>query len=237
MFTRPAWSVIEVRVPTREQEDLRDLSPLRATAAKNPAHARHHVNAILLRHGIRYPEETKWAWLHRQHFDFPVLQFTFETDVEQAELLAEQIKRIDQRVAQVAKTFEYTPVIEALMLPAWHPGHHRVRTRRGDRDPTRFSGASIGSYSAWYPANSPPAYPCTRDRSPRQLDLVAPAARIQTLEGNQRLHRKWEAFDARKKRSVTANTAIARERAGWCWCLAAPLQHSEHGQRQRMNAV
>ncbi|WP_427017058.1 IS110 family transposase [Pseudarthrobacter sp. P1] len=47
-------SVTEVRVPTREQEDLRDLSRLRATAAKDLAHARQHVNAILLRHGIRY---------------------------------------------------------------------------------------------------------------------------------------------------------------------------------------
>ena len=27
-------------------------------------------------------------------------------------------------------------------------------------------------------------------------------------------------FDARKKRPVIANTAIARELAGWCWSLA-----------------
>lgn len=45
--------VTEVRVPTREQEDLRDLSRLRARAAKDLAHARQHVNAVLLRHGIR----------------------------------------------------------------------------------------------------------------------------------------------------------------------------------------
>ena len=43
--------VTGIRVPTWEQEDLRDLSRLRATAAKNPAHARQQVNAILLRHG------------------------------------------------------------------------------------------------------------------------------------------------------------------------------------------
>jgi transposase len=72
-----------LRVPTREQEDLRDLSRLRATAAKNLAHARQHVNAILLRHGIRYPKESKWtlehqAWLRRQRFDSPALQFTYE---------------------------------------------------------------------------------------------------------------------------------------------------------------
>lgn len=62
--------------------------------------------------------------------------------------------------------------------------------------------------------------------------LVDPATRIRALEGNHRLHHKWEVFDACKKRSVTANTAIARELAGWCWSLAAPLQQGE-----RMNAA
>ena len=70
-----------------------------------------------------------------------------------------------------------------------------------------------------------------------QLDLVGPATRIRALEGNHRLHRKWEVFDAWKKRSVTANTAIARELAGWCWSLAAPLQQSQHRQGERMNAA
>ena len=66
----------------------------------------------------------------------------------------------------------------------------------------------------------------------RQLDLVAPASRIRALEGNHRLHHKWEQFDDRYKMSVKANTAIARELAGWCWSLAAPLQRGA-----RMNAA
>ena len=32
--------------------------------------------------------------------------------------------------------------------------------------------------------------------------------------------RQWVAFTARRKRPVVANTAIARELAGWCWSLA-----------------
>jgi transposase len=31
---------------------------------------------------------------------------------------------------------------------------------------------------------------------------------------------RWERFDARDKRPVVANAAIARELAGWCWSLA-----------------
>lgn len=39
-------------------------------------------------------------------------------------------------------------------------------------------------------------------------------------QGNLRLHRRWRAFDARGKRTVVANAAIARELAGWYWSLA-----------------
>jgi transposase len=262
----------EVRVPTREQEDLRDLSRLRATAAKSLAHARQHVNAILLRHGIRYPKETKWtldhqAWLHRQRFDSKVLQFTYEADVEQAELLAANLKRIDQRVAAVARDCQYTPVIDALMCLRGIDvtGGFGLAVEIGDW--TRFTGATIGSYLGLVPSEQSSGQsrhqgPITKagskyarkllieaawvHRRPysrpglrlvRQLDLVSPVTRIRALEGNHRLHHKWEVFDARKKRSVTANTAIARELAGWCWSLAAPLQQSQHGQGERMNAA
>ncbi|WAH97474.1 hypothetical protein [Arthrobacter sp. MMS18-M83] len=47
----------------------------------------------LLRHGIRYTKDTRWTkehiqWLHRQNLGEPALQFTYQADVEQAELLA-----------------------------------------------------------------------------------------------------------------------------------------------------
>ncbi|MCG2621238.1 IS110 family transposase [Arthrobacter sp. I2-34] len=264
--------VTDVRVPTREQEDLRDLSRLRATAAKNLAHARQHVNAILLRHGIRYPKKTKWTkehvlWLHRQHFDSPVLQFTWEADLEQAELLAAHLKRIDQRVAATAGNCEYTPVIDALMCLRGVDITTGFGLAVEIGDWTRFTGSSIGSYLGLVPSEQSSGQ--TRHQGPitkagsryarkllieaawvhrrpysrpglrlvRQMDLVGPATRIRALEGNHRLHHKWEVFDARKKRSVTANTAIAREMAGWCWSLAAPLQQGGHGQGGRMNAA
>jgi hypothetical protein len=67
-------SVTEVRIPDVEKEALRDLSGLRSGTVGDLAHGRQHVNAILLRHGIRYPKDTRWTkehrlWLHRQRFD------------------------------------------------------------------------------------------------------------------------------------------------------------------------
>lgn len=257
--------VTEVRVPSPNQEALRDVSRLRTGAARNLAHARQQVNAILLRHGVRYPKDTKWTqehstWLHRQHFDAPALEFTYQADVEQVELLAGQLGRIDRQVAATARDCEYAPVIDALMCLRGI----QVTTGFGLAveigDWTRFTGASIGSYLGLVPSEQSSGQtrrqgaitkagntyarkllveaawqhrrPYTRPgrRLQRQFDLVAPATRVRALEGNHRLHHKWEHFDARKKRSVIANTAIARELAGWCWSLAAPLQTGEHMQ-------
>ncbi|MDN5686610.1 MAG: IS110 family transposase [Brachybacterium sp.] len=38
--------------------------------------------------------------------------------------------------------------------------------------------------------------------------------------GNRRLHHRWMVLEAHRKRHTIANTAIARELAGWCWSLA-----------------
>ncbi|WP_442914195.1 transposase [Kribbella sp. NBC_00359] len=51
-------------------------------------------------------------------------------------------------------------------------------------------------------------------------ELASPAAPARGDAGNRRLHDRWDAFRARRKRHVVANVAIARELAGWCWSLA-----------------
>jgi transposase len=47
-----------------------------------------------------------------------------------------------------------------------------------------------------------------------------PAARARGQAANRRLHARWVSFDQRKKRSLVANTVVARELAGWCRSLA-----------------
>lgn len=264
--------VTEVRVPSREQENLRDLSRLRAAAAKNLSHARQRLNSLLLRHGIRYVDGTKWTlahqgWLHRQHFDAPLLQFTYEAYLEESELLAAHLKRIDKQVAAAAKDCQYTPVIDALMCLRGIEITTGFGLAAEIGDWTRFTGANIGSYLGLIPSEQSSGQsrhqgPITKAGSKyarkllveaawlhqrpyarpgvrlvRQLDLVSPQTRIRALEGNHRLHHKWEIFDARNKRSVIANTAIARELASWCWSLASPLQQADHDHGGRMNAA
>jgi transposase len=63
--------------------------------------------------------------------------------------------------------------------------------------------------------------PCRTERElRRRQDTASPAARDRGQRANRRLHARWAAFDARLKLPVVANTAIARELAGWCWSLA-----------------
>lgn len=64
-------------------------------------------------------------------------------------------------------------------------------------------------------------------RLQRQLDLVDSATRVTALKANHRLSDRWAGFEKRGKLNTKANTAIAREMAGWCWALAAPLQESK----------
>ncbi len=52
-------------------------------------------------------------------------------------------------------------------------------------------------------------------------------SRVRGHQGNYRLHYKWEQFEARHKRRVIANVAVARELAGWCWSIASEVQHEQ----------
>jgi len=47
-----------------------------------------------------------------------------------------------------------------------------------------------------------------------------PLVRRRADQANRRLHAQWVKFDARGKRSVVANCAVARELVGFCWSLA-----------------
>ena len=49
---------------------------------------------------------------------------------------------------------------------------------------------------------------------------ASPAVRARGRAANRHLNLRWAGFDARKKRPVIVDVAIARELGGWCWSLA-----------------
>ena len=70
--------------------------------------------------------------------------------------------------------------------------------------------------SAWYHKHEYRPGKVMRDRWAH----ASAAAAARGDAGNRRLHHRWQVLTAHKKKHTVANTAIARELAGWCWSLA-----------------
>ena len=158
-------------------------------------------------------------------------------------------ERLDAAITEMAAGSEFTPVVTrlgclrgistltgfglAVEIGDWH----------------RLSGRSIGAYLGLVPTESSSgasrsqgaitktgntharrllieaAWHHRRPLRPgvglrRHQDQASPAARDRGQRANRRLHARWAGFDARRKRAVVANIAIARELAGWSWSLA-----------------
>lgn len=188
-------------------------------------------------------------WLRRQRFDNAATQLTYDTAFDTMLATVDRRDRLDAAIAAMAADSRFTPVVTRLgclrgvsTLTAFG-----LATEIGDW--SRLTGRSIGAYLGLVPSEYSSGATRTQagvtktgngharrllveaawhHRAPyrpgavmrRRWDAASPAARARGQAGNRRLHERWTRFDQRKKRSVVANAAIARELAGWCWSLA-----------------
>jgi transposase len=188
-------------------------------------------------------------WLRRQHFTNPTTQMTFESDYETVLAVTARRDRLDTAILTMAADSEFTPVVHRLgclrgiaTLTAF-----ALAVEIGDWH--RFTGNSIGSFVGLVPSENSSgtlraqgSITKTGNTHARRLlveaawhhrtrylpgkimrdrwELAPPAARARGDAGNRRLHARWITFNLRGKKTVTANIAIARELAGWCWSLA-----------------
>ena len=157
---------------------------------------------------------------------------------------------LDRAISEMARASEFTPVTNRLACLRGISTLTAFGLTVEIGDWTRLGGRSIGSYLGLVPSeystgksrsqggitrtgNSharrlliEAAWQHARPYNPysptmkRRWDLVSKEARDRGHAGNRRLHQRWQAYRARGKRNVIANTAIARELAGWCWSLA-----------------
>ncbi len=188
-------------------------------------------------------------WLRTHRFDARGLQLAYDTAFDTMLATLDRRARLDTAIAEMAADSVFTPVVNRLgcvrgiaTLTAFG-----LATEIGDWH--RLDGRTIGAYLGLVPTESSsgatraqggvtktgngharrllveaawhhraPYRPGTELR--RRWDAASPAARARGQAANRRLHDRWVRFDKRKKRSVVANAAIARELAGWCWSLA-----------------
>lgn len=190
------------------------------------------------------------AWLRRQRFELPGLRAAFEAAYEAVIAIEDRRARLDGEIAVLAADSEFTGVTNRLAclrdvatLTAF-----ALAVEIGDW--TRLDGRRIGAYLGLVPSESSsgksrsqggltrtgnsharrllveaawhhrPNYTSTSPTLRSRWELASSAARERGHQGNLRLHRRWRAFQARGKRNIVANAAIARELAGWCWSLA-----------------
>lgn len=189
------------------------------------------------------------AWLQRQRFDAPPAQTAFDTAVATMLACVDRRSYLDAAITEMALESEFSAVVRRLgclrgvsTLTAFG-----LAVEIGDW--SRLNGRTIGAYlglvpteyssgasrvqgaitrtgnsharrllieAAWH--HRRPYRPGVELR--RRWQAASPAARRRGQQANQRLHTRWRGFDARAKRPPVANTAIARELAGWCWSLA-----------------
>ena len=177
------------------------------------------------------------------------MQAAYDAALEALAAAEARRDRLDEAIAAMAVDSRFTPVIDRLACLRGVATLTAFALAVEIGDWRRLSGATIGSYLGLVPAEdstgdsrSQGGVTKTGNSHMRRLLVEAawqhrppyrPSADLQrrwrrapavvvahAAKGNRRLHARWRSFDARRKRPVVANTAIARELAGWCWALA-----------------
>lgn len=189
------------------------------------------------------------AWLHRIRFDQPGTRAAYEADLEAVEFAVARRDRLGAAIAAMAADSEFTATVRKVccLRGVSTLTGFALAVEIGNWE--RFTGSSIGAYLGLVPSehssgehrrqgaitkagnshvrrllveaawHHKPRYVVGKVLQAR-WDQAPETARVRGHAGNQRLHRRWECYSARKKKHTVATTAIARELAGWCWSLA-----------------
>ena len=188
-------------------------------------------------------------WLTSIRFDQPGTQAAYDADREAVDFAVARRDRLDEAISAMAADSEFTATTRRLccLRGISTLTGFALAVELGDWG--RFTGSSIGAYLGLVPSehssgdsrrqggitktgntharrllveaawHHKPRYTVGKVLQAR-WDQATPAARVRGHAGNQRLHRQWARYAARGKKRTIANTAIARELAGWCWSLA-----------------
>jgi len=130
--------IVEVTVPTVEQEAARDLVRAREDARGDLMRARHRLSKLLLRQGIVYCGGHAWtgkhdAWLRSQRFELTGLQLAYDSAYETMLHTLDRRDRLDNAIEEMATNSDYTDVVRRLGCLRGVSTPDRVRARRRDR--------------------------------------------------------------------------------------------------------
>jgi len=103
-----AGELTVIRIPSREEEAVRDLVRVREDVLADRLRARHRLGKFLLRQGRVYRQTRTWGqyhrvWLKAQRFEWESLQQTFEAYVRALEEAEARLGILDQQVMDVSQ--------------------------------------------------------------------------------------------------------------------------------------
>jgi transposase len=190
------------------------------------------------------------TWLRQQRFELPGLQMAYECGYETMLATLARRDRLDTAIAVMAADSAFTPIVHRLACLRGVSTLTAFGLAVEIGDWQRLTGRSIGAYLGMVPTEHSSGQSRSQGgltktgngharrllieaawhhRAPyrgpgldlrRRWEQAPAAAAARGNAGNRRLHQRWQVFLERKKTPVIANTAIARELAGWCWSLA-----------------
>jgi len=114
-----AGELTAIRVPTPEEEAVRDLLRARQDEREDILRARHRLSKFLLRHGRVYPEGKAWsqrhfAWLARQRFDEPAARRTLAHYRAELDMRLASLKLLDDELGAIARHASFAPTVARL---------------------------------------------------------------------------------------------------------------------------
>jgi transposase len=114
-----AGELTTIRVPSIEEEAVRDLVRCREDAREDLQRHRHRLLKFLLRHGRVWRETNHWSlrhwsWLRTQKFEQPAAQRTFDEYLRELDHVVDRIRQLDQAMTEVADKEPWKPLVSRL---------------------------------------------------------------------------------------------------------------------------
>lgn len=145
-------NIVEVRIPSADEEAARDLTRQREDAREDLTRAKLLLTHFLLRHGIVYSEGKTWtakyrAWIASLKFENETDQFVFDEYLTGVGMAEQRRNRIDERIRRIAESEPYAERV------------NRLRCLRGVNVLTAFSlVVEIGDFGRFPSARAFMAY-------------------------------------------------------------------------------
>ena len=116
-----AGELVEVWVPDREQEAVRDLCRCRADFKAQQQKLRQQLNAFVLRHGHHWPTKRKrWTQKHLEWLESLEFPYDYQSEVRDeyiaaVRLASTRMTGLDEKLSQVLQSWSWAPLANSLM--------------------------------------------------------------------------------------------------------------------------